>query len=84
MPDGRAPAPKKIEELFAWVVTEPDGGEGIPAVTLPGIGTTPMIGGDRARIESLRGYALDVAAHLKLPAYLKRFSSVETLETHLP
>lgn len=74
---------KKITELFAWVCTEPDGGEGIPAANLGGL-PMPLIGADRARIESLRPHAMTVAHDLGLPVRLVRFCDMEVLEEHEP
>lgn len=71
--------PKKITEIFAWICTEPDGGEGIPAVSHDGL-ALPLVGADRARIESLRPYAQRVAHELGLPVRLMRFSGMEVLE----
>jgi hypothetical protein len=53
---------KQITELWAWVVTEPGGGEGVPASTrlLPGH-YTPLIGADEARIRSYETEALTIA-----------------------
>jgi hypothetical protein len=56
------PTPLRIEKLYAWIATETDGSEGIVAVGLPGMpGVTPLIGADRARIESYRAHAEEVA-----------------------
>lgn len=71
--------PNKITELYAWVCTEPDGGEGIPAANLGGM-PMPLVGADKARIESLRPYAEDVAYQLGLPVKLVRFTNMEVLE----
>ena len=70
---------KKITELFAWVCTEADGGEGIPAASLGGM-PFPLIGADQERIQSLRPYAEDAAYRLGLPVKLMRFTGGEVLE----
>lgn len=71
--------PKTITEIFAWVCTEADGGEGIPAIDHLGM-AMPLVGADRQRIESLRPFAERVAHELGLPVRLARFSGMETLE----
>lgn len=72
----------KIDCLYAWVCTEADGGEGIPAAHLPGLPGVPMplIGADMVRIESLRPYALAVAVELGLPVKLCRFDRMTVVE----
>lgn len=77
------PEPKKIDEMFAWIVTEPDGGEGIPALHTAS-GALPMVGADRARVESLRPHAQGVAAQLGLPLRLVRFHDMEIIEQFEP
>lgn len=74
-----ATTPKKIDEMFAWICTEPDGGEGIPAFNGP-MGPMPMIGADKDRIESLRPYALAVAHEMGLPVKLVRFYGQQVIE----
>ena len=80
------PTPQKIVELYAWVVTEQDGSEGIPAVGMAAIGGmfAPMIGADFARIDSLREQALAVAALKNLPIKLCRFSVMTVVESYPP
>lgn len=79
MPKPFKPEPKAIDEMWAWICTEPDGGEGIPALQGPD-GPMPMIGADRARIESLRPWAASVANELGLPVRLVRFTGMEVLD----
>jgi hypothetical protein len=74
--------PKKITELFAWICTEPDGGDGIPAMHHNGT-ALPLVGSDGARIESFRPYAEDLARR-GLPVRLARFSTMEVLEEIAP
>ncbi len=74
--------PKKITEMWAWVCTEPDGGEGIPALDSH-MGPLPMVGADAERIQSLRPHAVKAAQQLKLPVKLVRFHQMEVIE-HLP
>jgi hypothetical protein len=68
-------AGQKIDSLFAWVATEPDGGEGVIGGTLPGMpGPTPFIGADKARVECFREAAEQVAQLTGYPVRLKVFS----------
>ena len=71
----------KIEKLYAWVAEEPDGGEGIVAGMLPGMpGLTPLIGADRLRIESFRGFAEAVRRSTGYPVRLKAFTGGVTID----
>jgi hypothetical protein len=54
------PKPHKITKLYAWIETRRDGAEAIPAVVSAGV-ALPLIGSDRARIESYFRHALDAA-----------------------
>ncbi len=75
--------PFKIAELFAWVITEADGSEGVPAFSAGVVGQQlmiPMVGADRERIESLRRHAVALARAKGLPLKLVRFSQLEVLE----
>lgn len=79
MPDDRewkARTGQKIGKLYAWVAEESDGGEGVIAGALPGMpGMTPLIGADRERIESYRGYAEMIARKTGCRARLKVFGA---------
>ena len=48
---------RRIERLYAWIATEPNGREGVPMVNSPEGGWVPLIGADRDRIESFREHA---------------------------
>jgi hypothetical protein len=79
---------KPITELWAWVSTEPDGGEGIVAASLPDPDTgepivMPLVGGDRERIESpfMRRVATATRIHTGRPVRLVRFTTREVIET---
>lgn len=77
----------EIERIYAWVVTEPDGGEGVPAIKMPVEGPEgedeycimPLMGADRARIESLREFALQ-CRHMGLPVRLLCFDHRTEIE----
>ena len=72
---------QKIEELYAWVAIEKDGGEGIIGAVLSQ-GIVPLIGADRERIESYRQFAIHAALAADVPFKLVRFSTREILEEH--
>ena len=73
---------KKIDKIYAWICTEPDGEQGIPAFQHGDI-CMPLIGADKERIESQRHIAEQVAAD-GLPVELVCFSGREVLETINP
>ncbi len=66
-------SPQRITRLYAWIAEEPDGGEGVVGGDLPGMGWTPLIGADRARIESYRRVAEQFASVSGYPIRLKVF-----------
>jgi len=70
---------KTITEITAWICTETDGTEGIPAVLTSGI-WMPLIGADAERIEALRQHAVDVAKKQGVKLKLVRFSNMEVIE----
>jgi hypothetical protein len=62
MPVLHVPAPRLVTEMFAWVMTYPDGREGVPATTRLQKGVLmPLMGGNRALVEAYRGEAMRVA-----------------------
>jgi hypothetical protein len=63
---------QKIARLYAWIATEPDGGEGVCAMLLQGR-WTPLIGADGERIQSLRDHAGQIARETGYPVALKVF-----------
>jgi hypothetical protein len=71
--------PKTIDALYAWIATEPDGGEGVCSAR---IGDThlPLVGANIDRVKSLRGYAELVRHATGYPIRLARFSHREDLE----
>jgi hypothetical protein len=70
---------KKITELYAWIATEPDGGEGVCAAATTE-GWLPMIGADMDRMRSLRPAAELAHKVNNAPIRLVRFSTREDLE----
>lgn len=73
--------PKKITEMWAWVVTEADGGEGVPASNriMPGH-FIPLVGADEERVRSMQPHARGIADMMGLPLKLVRFTSLEVVE----
>lgn len=71
--------PQIITELYAWVCTEPDGSEGIPAVKVGNM-VMPLVGADRERVESHREAAVEVANRQGFAIRLVRFSQTEIIE----
>jgi hypothetical protein len=70
---------KTIDRLYAWVATEPDGGEGICSMQF-GDTHMPLIGADRARIESLRLSAQQVRQLSGCTIRLVEFSTRTVIE----
>jgi hypothetical protein len=75
--------PAKIVELWAWVREDEGDGEGILASEMVLDGRrmmVPLIGADRARIESYRDLAYGIAASTGHKIKLMRFSNSEVIE----
>jgi hypothetical protein len=70
---------KRIDAIYAWVATEPDGGEGVCSAQIGEI-HMPLVGADIERIKSLRGYAEMIRQATMLPIRLVRFSRREDIE----
>jgi hypothetical protein len=74
---------KMVKELWAWLVEETPGSEGIPATAMPerhGIRIVPLMGADRARVESYREEAVSLRIALGCPVRLVRFTTREVIE----
>lgn len=75
----------KIEEIWAYVYVEANGDEGVPAFLWEERNTwLPMIGADRARVESLRPYAQNIANSTGQTLRLVRFSFGQVMEEIAP
>lgn len=72
--------PHKIERLYAWIVTDRTGEDGVPAIAGPH-GPIPMVGSDKARIESLRPVAEQLNHNEGYPVRLVEFTGMVVLET---
>lgn len=80
-PAWKAGTGKRIERLYAWVVEEADGGEGVAAISTPALGWTPLVGADLERMESMRDFALAIRHQLGRPVVLKEFGCGTVIET---
>ena len=76
----------RIEELYAYVTYEPGDpdDEGLAAMTIPGIGSVPMIGADMARMKSLKPLVQVAAKATGRAIRLVKFSNTTVLETMKP
>lgn len=70
---------RKIGRLWAWIATEDDGGEGLPAVAL-GDTLLPLVGADRERIESFRDDVRALQRRAGLPMRLVCFENLVEIE----
>lgn len=68
-----------IDALYAWVATEPDGGEGVCAAQIDRE-ILPLVGADIDRARALRPYAKTAREATGYPVRLVRFSRREDLE----
>jgi hypothetical protein len=73
----------RIEQLYAFVVVDDDGTEGIPAIPSPD-GPLPLVGADMERVDSLRGVAVMLATHLGKPITLCQFSERTEVDVIYP
>jgi hypothetical protein len=71
--------PQKITRLYAWIAEEPDGGEGIVSAQLGDV-HMPLIGADRARIESFRNIAKEIQVYTSYPIKLAVFDCMTIIE----
>lgn len=73
------PTARRIDEMFAWVCTEPDGSEGLVGWHTS-IGWVPLVGGDVDRMRSLRPQAEITRKETGWPVRLVRFTKRDDLE----
>jgi hypothetical protein len=74
----------RIDSVWAFTQIDTDGTEGIIAMTIPGLGFTPLLGADLARIASLRPYAQKIATATGRPVVLSHYSVRTDQETIQP
>lgn len=73
----------RIESVFAFVVVDDDGTEGVPAIMVDGV-TYPLMGADLAMVEQLRPQARRVARQTGKAVALVHFSRRTLQETYQP
>jgi hypothetical protein len=64
----------RIDSIWAFTVVDDDNTEGVVGMTVPGLGFTPLVGADLARVASLRPYARSFATAIGKPVTLVHFS----------
>ena len=76
----------RIEEMYVYITHEPGDpdDEGLTAMIVPGIGSTPMVGADEARMMSLKPVAQAMANRTGQTIRLVKFSTKTELETIEP
>lgn len=74
----------RITELYAFIVTEAPGEEGVPAIRLNDNMVYPLFGADQARVDSLRKMAQELSNTTGMTMKLARFSVREELEEITP
>lgn len=70
----------RIDSLFAFVVVDDDGSEGVPAFPGPGGVLMPMMGADLARMDLLEPMAQLLATTLNKQVTLCRFLTRDELK----
>jgi hypothetical protein len=75
--------PKRVDEVFIFVVRDDDGGEGMPASS-HGSMTFALIGADPAGLDSFRRIGRQMATQLRRPIRLLRFSRRTEVEVFEP
>jgi hypothetical protein len=74
-----------IDQIFAFIVRDKDGTEGVCGWLNPATGLwVPLIGADLARVEAVRPIAADLAKALKTPITLAFFSTRHNIEVLKP
>lgn len=73
----------RIDSLFAFVVVDDDGTEGVPAIESDGV-AYPLMGADLAMVEILKPHARALAKMQGKPVSLVHFSRRTIQETYRP
>lgn len=69
---------QKITEMWAWIFTDDDGSEGIPAYKM-GDDVLPLVGADAERMQSLEGIAQHIADSRNKRVELRRWHGAAEL-----
>lgn len=77
--DGQA----RIDSVFAFVVVDDDGTEGVPAIESDGV-AYPLMGADLAMVEILKPHARALAKQTGKPVALVHFSRRTLQEIYQP
>lgn len=72
---------RRIQTIYAWITASPDGGEETIAAVLCDRAVKPLIGADRAGVESLRSLAAHVAETSGRTVRLKMFAAGVTIDS---
>lgn len=75
---------EKIEVVYAFIATDTDGSEGIPAFVAENNLVMPMVGADMDRVETLRPIAEEMALMKGIVITLAKFDNREDLERFVP
>lgn len=75
--------PKKITEMWAYVMAEEDGGDGVPAFSNRGM-MFPLMGSDLSRAESLLPIAQSFADTFGRPLRILKFTHMEQVGFVIP
>lgn len=70
----------RMKEVFVFVSRDPDGNECVPVWTFPDGLVIPLVCSDKARVDSLRGLAKQMAEQSGVKITLCRFYMREELE----
>lgn len=70
----------RINQMFAFVLVDEDGTEGVPAVQVEGV-WFPLMGADMARVDSLKRLALQEPSFRGKRLTIVRFGHRETIGT---
>jgi len=73
----------RIDQMYAFIVIDDDGTEGIPAIKTMNMGyptALPLVGADMAHIDSIRHFAEKIARDMKKPVLLVKFTNREEVE----
>lgn len=74
---------QRIDRVWMWVSVD-EGGEGVCAAPMKGIGTVPLLAADEARLASIRPIAERIAQIFQKPVRLVQFSERRELEVIEP
>jgi len=71
---------ERVERVYAWLMTDAEGNESVPAVAFPDGTVGPLIGTQRASLEIYRDIAREIQRHSGHPVRFVCFESRVDLE----